>query len=607
MAIDTRPTILTNTHEYNLRNQGWPTVFVCAPNQSGNNAAPVTTDPVTYTKSKLGYYPSNADVIFLSRLQGAGEARNLNTYSPWDLTKIATGNTPAARGHFILNAFDRNRQTASGITGIYDTDRDLDSSRPISVAFYAGRVWYLMKDGHLYYSQSILQIDQASRCYQEADPTAEDINELIATDGGEMDITGIARALRLVPVGDELLIMADNGIWSVSGGTDTGFTATNQIIRKITDQGVIGPETSCAVEGAVFYWGEGGIYTLTPNEATGLLEPLNVSETTIQTFYIAIPETGKKHCRSKYDPRTKKIFWMYNDTEDYDGILFRYAYNKFLVFDLTIGAFYTYSIAYDLDYLPFVAGLIEKEAISFEETQEAVTNSGVTVTNSAVTVTAAVTTAVSSEVRLKVFTLVKNPDTVITFAGAGTITSSSAGQDGVDTGPSLEVTPDLTDNARVLAAYFYEVDESTDTFVLLLDRNPPYMAVAHAGNAIEDFFSTMEVSTPGGTLSLTSDGADMISDTSAVPTWGFARRYNWNVLKSTGKTWLGQEGSYLITWDSTSVVSTPPFNGSFTITAEESGINPDVIGFSISESEHTGSLGSISPSASYIHGYLSNG
>lgn len=446
MAIDTRPTTLTNTHQYNLRNQGWPEEFVCAPNRSGNNAAPITTDPIEYTKSILGVYPSNADVIYLSRLQGAGEARNLNTYSPWDLDKIIQGNTPAARGHFIINAFDRNRQDVSGISGIYDEDRDVDTSRPISVAFAFGRVWYLMRDGHLYYSQTILQIDQASKCFQEADPTAEDVNELVATDGGEMDVTGIGRAYSLVSAGDELLIMADNGIWSVSGGTDTGFTATNQIIRKITTQGVLGPESSCEVEGAVFYWGEGGIYLLTPNEATGLLEPLNVSETTIQTFYIAIPETGKKHCRSKYDPRTKKIFWMYNDTEDYDGVNFRYAYNKFLVFDTTIQAFYTYSIAYDLDNLPFVAGLIEKESIAFELEQENVTNSGTTVTNGGITVTATVSTAVSSEVRLKVFTLVKNPDTVISFASGSGDDNNTINVDGyapsvaIDSSLNLEVT-----------------------------------------------------------------------------------------------------------------------------------------------------------------------
>lgn len=604
MAIDTRPTTLTNTHQYNLRNQGWPEEFVCAPNRSGNNAAPITTDPITYTKSILGVYPSNADVIYLSRLQGAGEARNLNTYSPWDLDKIIQGNTPAARGHFIINAFDRNRQDVSGISGIYDEDRDVDTSRPISVAFAFGRVWYLMRDGHLYYSQTILQIDQASKCFQEADPTAEDVNELVATDGGEMDVTGIGRAYSLVSAGDELLIMADNGIWSISGGTDTGFTATNQIIRKITTQGVLGPESSCEVEGAVFYWGEGGIYLLTPSEATGFLQATNISETTIQTLYIAIPENGKKYCRVKYDPRTKKIFWMYNDTEDYDGVNFRYAYNKFLVFDTTIQAFYTYSIAYDLDNLPFVAGLIEKESIAFELEQENVTNSGTTVTNGGITVTTTVSTAVSSEVRLKVFTLVKNPDTVITFAGAGSITSSS----GSDTPPSVTIEEgiDLDENAKVLAAYFYQQNGTTDRFVLLIDRTPPSMATPNLGNAVEDFFGFVEVDTSGGVLTLNSDDAVSITDVTSNPTFGNMRRYTWNVAKALGKSWLSSPGTYTIDWDSSAVVGTPPTTGSFTVTVEDDGVIGTNYGFAYEDADFSSAFGSISPDPSYIHGDINS-
>jgi len=348
--------------------------------------------------------------MYLAKLAAAESAASIGTYSPWLLRKYSYGNTPAARGYYVLDAFDRNRQSVSGLTGTYNPVRDTEERRPISVAFYAGRVWYLMPDGHLYYSQTVIDISEASKCYQEADPTAEDINELVATDGGEMDVTGIARALRLVAVGDQLLILADNGIWAISGGTDTGFTATNQIVRKITDVGVVGPEAAVETEGAVFYWGDGGIYVIVPNQATGLLEAQNVSETTIQTLYNNIPPLGKKYARAKYDPRSKKIFWLYNNTVDYDGQTFKYAYNKALIFDLVLRAFYPYTFPYDLENLPFVCGLIEKESISFTIDQENVTNSGVEVTNSAVNVTSAVTVPASSEVKLKVFALLRNPD-----------------------------------------------------------------------------------------------------------------------------------------------------------------------------------------------------
>jgi hypothetical protein len=296
MAVDTRPTTLTTVHNYNLRNQGWPYTFACARHEDGNetssgdNDSVQVTDPVRHTHDKVNFYPSNADIIYLAKLGAADKPEAIGSYSPWSLRKNATGNTLAARGHFVINAFDRNRQAVSGINSIYNPDRDKEEDRPVSVAFYAGRVWYCMPDGRLYFSQTLGDLIHAGHCYQEADPTAEDINELVATDGGEIDITGISRALKLMPVRAELIIMSDNGVWSVSGASDKGFTATDQEIRKITNIGAVGRETVVTAEGTIFYWSTGGIYTLVENEATGFLEPQNITENTIQTLYIGIPE-----------------------------------------------------------------------------------------------------------------------------------------------------------------------------------------------------------------------------------------------------------------------------------------------------------------------------
>lgn len=140
MAVDTRPTTLTAVHNYNLRNQGWPDLHSCLSNQAGNGA-PTYTDPVKYTYDTQGFYPSNADIIYLSKATAVNDTPSLNAFSPWYLEKTLVGNTPAAKGHFIINAFDRNRQTVSGISGIYDPEEDTTDDRPISVAFYSGRVW----------------------------------------------------------------------------------------------------------------------------------------------------------------------------------------------------------------------------------------------------------------------------------------------------------------------------------------------------------------------------------------------------------------------------------------------------------------------------------
>ena len=154
MATDTRPTFLTTVHNYNLRNQGWPRIFDCSPNEGGDGGS-IRTDPVQYTFEKIGRYPSNADIIYYNKLTNAVRVAAIDTYSPFHLNRYSYGNSPAGKGHFIINAFDRNRQAVSGITGIYDPVRDLETDRPISVEFFAGRIWYLMPDGRVYFSQTL--------------------------------------------------------------------------------------------------------------------------------------------------------------------------------------------------------------------------------------------------------------------------------------------------------------------------------------------------------------------------------------------------------------------------------------------------------------------
>lgn len=409
--VEYRPNTLSNTHKYNLRNQGWPIEIYCLQDHKGNEN-PVLKEPIQYTRDIIGVYPSNADILFYSRAQSVERANCLNAYSPWDLDKTMFGNTPAAKGHYILDAFDRNRQAASGITGTYLPSRDKTDNRPTSVEFYAGRVWYLMPDGKVYYSQVLTDISRAGKCYQEADPTAEDINELVATDGGELDISGISRAMKLVAVGNQLVILAENGVWSISGSGDESFSAVSQEIRKVTNVGALGcfcADAAVEAENTLFYWSPGGIYVLTPDQVTGFLSAQDITRSTILTHYLDIHPVARQRARGFYDEESKKIFWLYNDDDDFDGASWRYRFNKALILDLTLQAFYTYSIETSSD-LPFIAAMVQKSANNLETTTEDVTDSGVVVTNSGVDVTITLSTPVTAEVKLKLLTLVPRDD-----------------------------------------------------------------------------------------------------------------------------------------------------------------------------------------------------
>ena len=404
MAVDTRPTTLTSVHNYNLRNQGWPNETIVSENEDGDNS--FVRDPVDYTLLRRGYYPSNADIIYLAKASAAADTEAVNTYSPWELEKQTFGNTPAPKGHFIINAFDRNRETVSGINNLYFPEDDKEDDRPIAVAFYTGRVWYLMPDGKLYFSQVLTEIQNAQKCYQEADPTAEDINDLVATDGGELDISGVSQGLKLIPIRAELAIIADNGVWTISGEQDAAFSATNQEIRKITSTGAVGPETVLEAEGTIFYWSEGGIYGLLENPTTGFLEAQNLIDQTILSFYQEIPVQARKNARAFYDKANKKIYWLYNDTAGYDGTNYRYQYNRALIFDFVLQAWYTYTFD-SSDSYPYIASMVEKSPGSTSTTTENVTDGGVAVTDGGENVTVTLTVQNNSDVALKFLTFVE--------------------------------------------------------------------------------------------------------------------------------------------------------------------------------------------------------
>lgn len=433
LDIDERPTSLSNEHLYNLMNQGWKNPTHLANNTSQYEADVLAYTPdagnsryfgnlITVTRNETGRYPSNSDIWYFAKSNAASRPVAIGAYDPDLLHKYSFGNTRAPQGHFILDAFDRNRTTASGVSGLYDTDRDLDTTRPISVEFYAGRVWYLMQNGRLLYSQVIDNIADAEKCYQEADPTAEDINELVATDGGELDIIGINRGVKLLAVGPNLLIFAKNGVWSVSGAEQSVFSATSQYTSKITYVGAVGADSVIPVEDTAFYWADGGIYTLGRDQVSGALVPQNLSEQTIQTFFEGLGIVTRNLARGKYDRREKKIFWLYCDDDNYDGTSNRYFYNKALIFDLVLQSFYKYSLPY-VSNQPYVCGFFEKEAYSFADSTEVVTAGGATVTAGGEDVTSVVTTqSAGTEVKLQLFVMgdTTSPITLSLEPGDGT-------------------------------------------------------------------------------------------------------------------------------------------------------------------------------------------
>jgi len=91
LKVDETQVTLTDEHHYNLLNQGWTTATINAYHTAQNN------------------YPPNNFQWFIGK-------DSSGNYSTTELLKHYFGNTPAPKGHFIVNYFNKNRAAVSGIT-----------------------------------------------------------------------------------------------------------------------------------------------------------------------------------------------------------------------------------------------------------------------------------------------------------------------------------------------------------------------------------------------------------------------------------------------------------------------------------------------------------
>jgi len=366
LETDERPITLTPSHEYNLRNQGWPLVTTCALSRGGSDGV-VISDPLLTTYNLLYYYPNNADMFWAAKAVAAkaGKEEVIGSYSAFQLVDVATGNTPAPKGHFIYDLFNQDKAAASGLP-LPSTATKTTSTRPSTTAFYAGRVWYAgVRDrdytGNVMFSQLITDIARIGKCYQDQDPTSEDLNNLLATDGGLIHIADMGEVYRMITMGQDLVIIAANGAWAVTGSLGGNFKADDFAVRKLTDNGAVSRDSILLAENTIFWWSLGGIWMMNTGQINDKFSIERVTKDTIQTFYEEeIGQGAKVFSRGFYDEFSKRVIWMYNDSNSYDSINFRFKYNRVLLLDMTLPAFYTYTISDLGTNSPFIAAISKK-------------------------------------------------------------------------------------------------------------------------------------------------------------------------------------------------------------------------------------------------------
>lgn len=268
------------------------------------------------------------------------ETREVDAFSKDAFDLFFGGNTVAPLGHYIVDPFYKDRETISGVNGL---DAEVESRRPNAVAFFGGRAIYGLNNT-IYFSQVILDdLTAAERCYQDADPTAEDSIGLVPSDGGVITIPDMGDIIRMVVVEGALLIFADNGIWTIYSPQGRGFSATDFTADFVTNLHATGYHSIVDVEGYPFYWGEKGIYAVQTVPDRISYQIVDITEKKIKNYYDDISPLAKQYAKGAYDLVNRRVIWLWKTSPDDNEN--RFLYDRVLNYSLTFDAFFPYSVA----------------------------------------------------------------------------------------------------------------------------------------------------------------------------------------------------------------------------------------------------------------------
>lgn len=362
---------LTQEHYYNLFNQGW-----AIPRYAWQTGSPPLTDAVILGSDyrPLEIAPSNSDTVWSGLdfkpvdKDSEGNYTSIEAFSYKQFNAITGAKTQAGQGFFLIDAFQRGSsrseewilhrnkypQTGGILGGSFSPKADTTIGGPTSVAAHAGRIFYSgcrgdVVDGDarspnysnfVFFTQLIKAKADFNKCYQEGDPSSRDTNEIVDTDGGFITISEAINIHRMFSLGSRLFLIANNGVWSITGGSDYGFSATNYKVDKLSNFGGV-PGASLILAGnSAFFWGYDGIYNIGKNQY-GDYEVQNISKPVINTYFTEITKEAKLTCQGLYDKPRNQVRWVY-----IEGVPFTdTSTTKELILDLNHQGYYPFELS----------------------------------------------------------------------------------------------------------------------------------------------------------------------------------------------------------------------------------------------------------------------
>jgi len=355
LAVDDQPTKMSYAHLYNLLNQGWTPKLIAD----------------YYNAQSPGAFPGN------NLAQQMLKDDQTSAFKPQNIINMTLGNSPASRGHEKLKYFNQERVSVSSLVQAFsnlcselgiafqdivdtsftlvdpttpnatDAKSQVPDAKPrkpyvADLCAYAGRIFYLSGDT-LLYSQVIAEdISKADQCFTEADPTSEEMSDVIETDGGLISLPEIGDGIKLAQYGQYLFIFGTRGNAYITGTANNIFTATAYSAGTLGSVPTQAPQSFVNTEFGVFYWGTTGINVLGSNEQG--LAVQDISTDKILTWYGKLSNTQHKWCKGVYSSSKKKIYWFYPGDEENPRNL-----NKCLVYDIQRGSFAPQEIVSKID------------------------------------------------------------------------------------------------------------------------------------------------------------------------------------------------------------------------------------------------------------------
>ena len=228
------------------------------------------------------------------------------------------------------------------------TPIETTEGRPSCCEYAAGRMFYGFKNT-VYFSQVMEgnSISNLNRCYQVNDPTSEQISDLLATDGGTIQIDNAVNIIQMKKFRGGIMVYSTNGVWLLSGG-EGGFSATNYSNTQVTNSGLSSPQSVVVVDDAHYFWSDEGVFMIAIDQF-GNPRAQSIVEGVFQTEYNQIPLASKKKAVGAYNRIKKQVEWLYNEDTQEGSTEFSYAYNKSLIWDLRSQGWWPQSYNGDMD------------------------------------------------------------------------------------------------------------------------------------------------------------------------------------------------------------------------------------------------------------------